>query len=147
GAPRDQPGIFAYAGIPDLAGFVITEIRRLENLPVKRRPEGIDVDVGHNGSEFYSNAGQIPITNSMRNVTSMDVTLKGGSAGASDRTSAESFDAAGRNTTAVSVWFAAVAADDVVVPSERFVLLRRTNYGQTASASGSRAARGFRAPG
>src|SRR5215469_11185457 len=43
------------------AGFVITEIRRLENLAVKCRPEGIDVDVGHDGSEFYSNAGQIPI--------------------------------------------------------------------------------------
>src|SRR5262245_5957547 len=42
-AAGDHHGMLAYAGIPDLAGFVVTEIRLFENLTVKCRPEGADI--------------------------------------------------------------------------------------------------------
>jgi hypothetical protein len=54
-APSDQSGTFIDTCVPDLAGLVVANIRRLENLPVKYRPERFDVDNGHNGEKLYSN--------------------------------------------------------------------------------------------
>jgi hypothetical protein len=50
----------------------------------------------------------------MRNLRSTDVILNGGVAGVRDRTSVESFDGAGRKATAVAVWFASGALQNVV---------------------------------
>jgi hypothetical protein len=46
-APSDHPGMFADACVPDLTGLVVADIRRLENLTVKYRPERLDIDNGH----------------------------------------------------------------------------------------------------
>jgi hypothetical protein len=50
-APSDHPGMFADACVPDLTGLVVADIRRLENLTVKYRPERLDVDNGHGWGE------------------------------------------------------------------------------------------------
>ena len=51
--------MFADACIPDLTGLVVADIRWLENLAVKYRPEGFDIDVGHGGTELYSTSGNV----------------------------------------------------------------------------------------
>jgi hypothetical protein len=47
GAPSNHPRMFADACIPDLTGLFVADIRWLENLTVKYRSEGFDIDVGH----------------------------------------------------------------------------------------------------
>jgi hypothetical protein len=53
-APSDHARMFADACIPDLTGFVVANIRRLENLPVEQRAEGFDVYKGHGWRGVYS---------------------------------------------------------------------------------------------
>jgi hypothetical protein len=53
--------MFADACIPDLTGLVIADIRWLENLTVKYRSEGFDIDVGHDGTELYSTLGNVSL--------------------------------------------------------------------------------------
>jgi len=43
--------MFADACVPDLTGLVVADIRRLENLTVKYRPERLDIDNGHGWGE------------------------------------------------------------------------------------------------
>jgi hypothetical protein len=44
--------MFADACVPDLTGLVVADIRRLENLTVKYRPERLDIDNGHGRGEI-----------------------------------------------------------------------------------------------
>src|ERR1044071_1805911 len=55
GATSDHPGMFADACIPDLARLVVAGIRRFENLALKYRAEGLDIQKGHSGHELYFN--------------------------------------------------------------------------------------------
>jgi hypothetical protein len=54
-APSDHPRMFADARVPNLTGLVVADIRRLEDLPVKYRPERLDIDNGHDGGKLYPN--------------------------------------------------------------------------------------------